>query len=244
MAAAASPGRPRPRRSPRGSRRTRSAPTSIAIRSSTRWSTCRPRCRASSPSGMSLGGGRHRDDRRARPRSSAGPSSGRCASAARPTSRVLRGRRHPGRPARCRRACRRSVSPMLRPVWTIAGGDLHRGRGRRGAPAPVPRRRPRGGLRGPDLSGCRAGDRPRSGQVPQAEPVELGPARRPGSRGGRRRGRPTGSVDDVRVAADAAGLVPRVRAPPRTAGRPATTSRRHPRLTLRLTPRRAGSSSR
>ena len=51
---------------------------------------------------------------------------------------------------------RRSVSPMLRPVWTIAGGQLHRGRGRRGAPATVPRRRPRGGLQRPDLSGCRS----------------------------------------------------------------------------------------
>ncbi len=32
----------------------------------------------------------------------------------------------PGRPARCARACAGRSSPMLRPVWTIAGGQLHR----------------------------------------------------------------------------------------------------------------------
>ena len=163
--------RPGARRGP-PARRDQHRPPSLFDRT-TRWSTCRRRCRASSRSGMSLEAvvtattAGPADDPRP-----AGAGTLRVGGPADVT--VLRVMDEPRSTCPMPRACAGPSSPMLR-----AGLDDGRRRAARAAdadrPAPVPRRRPRGGLLRPDLTARRAGIS-RSGQVPQAEPVELGPA--------------------------------------------------------------------
>ena len=147
---------------------------------------------------------------RVRRRSSAGPSSGTLRVGGPADVTVLADRRRRRSTCPMPRACAGRSSPMLRPVWTIAGGVAPPAADVEVPLRPYPRRRPRGRLLASRSERSPGGDRPRSGQVPQAEPVELGAVARPGRRAGRRRARPTRSVDDVRVAAHAAGLVERI----------------------------------
>ncbi len=79
--------------------------------------------------------GRRGDDRRPGGDPRAAGARARCAPAARPTSRVLRARRRRRSSCPTRRASAGPSAARLVPVWTIAGGVLHRAARRRAPPA-------------------------------------------------------------------------------------------------------------
>ena len=193
--------------------------------------------------GHVAGGGRHRDDRGSGrdPRAAGAGHVARRWS--RPTSPSSRRTPSPGDLPDAE-GVRRSVEPDAAAGLDDRGRRAPRAARRRVTLRPLLDADREVDCTRPDLTGRRTAGSTTSGPVPQSEPVELGPADC-----GRiavqddRRDHPSraGPRPDSRRRCRARGARPARR---RTADRRTSRSRRRPRLTLRLTPRRAGSSSR